>query len=669
MTFKKTFSTLLLAAILCAPFSISAQVTIGSDRAPSPWSLLDLCTREQQRALHNARMDTEQRDSLMNEDWQPATERIEAQGLMIFNTDNDGCLEFWSGSRWVSLCEGDTPCYRIASINHLPTSREVTVNVDNTTATLTVTPVGGTPPFEFQWFDSNGRIDSATDSIFTTLNNLSAGTHTFYAVITNCEGARTKTSELFTVIVTCYPINSVLHNGQAIPQVINKQLGATAARLEVTPVGGSAPHSRVQWFRNNAEITNATSLVYTTINTLPAGRHYFFAEIWNCDNTYSIRSEVFVVDVRNWTDIDDFTGATFIGRTCFDIARGNPSGNCGTVANRLPEQRNFTLNNTETYTLVDNVPSVMNVYIGDDLHFKFVNLQATAVIDSIRQLANNQVRVYFNPQLDSLARYRNRANALLANLHAFYHCTAIAEIQRRVSVLIRVSDCACCPGLFIPGGAWTVRPEFLNPQGFLNPLPEGSTNVTAPPGNIRQQSLAVMSAFVRTGDLCVYYRDFSTIPNTVPTANTGWILWWNATNNGADMSWVCGNISGQHSGMGVDERHAHPEWRMPNIAELAQLRYMFGYWAASYPQQRVDHSIFMKYRTGLGPRESILPIGSRVESDAWYIAPFWRHSSTHWSMAGFPVWWSWQGSHAVSRNSLLSNELLLRGALRCVRNF
>ena len=109
MTLKKTFSTLLLAAILCAPFTVSAQVTIGSDRVPSPWSLLDLCTREQQRALHNARMNTEQRDSLMNEDWLPAAERIEAQGLMIFNTDNDGCLEFWSGTQWISLCEGDEP--------------------------------------------------------------------------------------------------------------------------------------------------------------------------------------------------------------------------------------------------------------------------------------------------------------------------------------------------------------------------------------------------------------------------------------------------------------------------------------------------------------------------------------------------------------------------------
>ena len=109
MKMKNLFLTLLLTAMIFVPAHLSAQVTIGSDRAPSPWSLLDLCTREQQRALHNARMNTEQRDSLMNEDWLPAAERIEAQGLMIFNTDNDGCLEFWNGSQWISLCEGDEP--------------------------------------------------------------------------------------------------------------------------------------------------------------------------------------------------------------------------------------------------------------------------------------------------------------------------------------------------------------------------------------------------------------------------------------------------------------------------------------------------------------------------------------------------------------------------------
>ena len=111
MTNKKTFFALLLAAMMCVPFTTSAQVTIGSDRAPSEWSLLDLCTQAQQKALHNARMDEVQRDLLMSPA-HPEAEQLVARGLLIFRTDaieirpNEyvGCLEFWNGVTWVSLC-------------------------------------------------------------------------------------------------------------------------------------------------------------------------------------------------------------------------------------------------------------------------------------------------------------------------------------------------------------------------------------------------------------------------------------------------------------------------------------------------------------------------------------------------------------------------------------
>ena len=115
MTLKKTFSTLLLAAILCAPFTVSAQVTIGSDRAPSPWSLLDLDNservrnNEQPKALHLPRLTDDDRDDLNLE--ATAGPESPARGLMIFNIDNE-CVEFWSGTRWISLCEDALSCGR-----------------------------------------------------------------------------------------------------------------------------------------------------------------------------------------------------------------------------------------------------------------------------------------------------------------------------------------------------------------------------------------------------------------------------------------------------------------------------------------------------------------------------------------------------------------------------
>ena len=123
MTTNKLFLTLLLTAMMCVPMSLNAQITIGSGRAPSEWSLLDLCTDAQRKALHNARMTTQQRNDLMSNLRCPLDEYIHsledqtrAQGLLIFNTNamriNDtyiGCLEFWNGREWISLCRDRVP--------------------------------------------------------------------------------------------------------------------------------------------------------------------------------------------------------------------------------------------------------------------------------------------------------------------------------------------------------------------------------------------------------------------------------------------------------------------------------------------------------------------------------------------------------------------------------
>ena len=104
---KKFFLTLLLTAMMCVPFTTSAQVTIGSGNPPSQWSLLDLDNRgqTQPKALHLPRMNSADRDALAA----PVTgdERREPQrGLMIFNIENN-CLEVWNGEKWLSFCEGD----------------------------------------------------------------------------------------------------------------------------------------------------------------------------------------------------------------------------------------------------------------------------------------------------------------------------------------------------------------------------------------------------------------------------------------------------------------------------------------------------------------------------------------------------------------------------------
>ena len=103
---KKSFlAVLFLSAMMLVATDANAQVTIGSTNPPSPFSLLDLDATEQQRALHNARLTTDQRNALVTPDSIPEVQEL-ATGLLLYNIDTN-CLEFWNGYKWVSLCLGN----------------------------------------------------------------------------------------------------------------------------------------------------------------------------------------------------------------------------------------------------------------------------------------------------------------------------------------------------------------------------------------------------------------------------------------------------------------------------------------------------------------------------------------------------------------------------------
>ena len=158
MTTKKTFLTLLLAAMIFVPFTAGAQVTIGSEHSPSPWSLLDLCTREQQKALHNARMTTEQRNNLMcysDVNVHSLEDQRKAQGLLIFNICED-CLEYWNGEQWISLCydrqgplEQGNPSY-----DWVPLYGNHTFSLPAAT--------GGVGTITYQWYSSPDGVNNWT---------------------------------------------------------------------------------------------------------------------------------------------------------------------------------------------------------------------------------------------------------------------------------------------------------------------------------------------------------------------------------------------------------------------------------------------------------------------------------------------------------------------------
>ena len=124
--------------ILFFALPVKAQVNVGSADVPHSFSILELTTALKQGGLRLPRLSNTDRDKL-----HPESDPAAAQGLVIYNTDND-CVEFWSGSNWVDQCVDVAPVCVAAPGQ----PAEITVSVNgpltkNSTVTYSVPSVPG----------------------------------------------------------------------------------------------------------------------------------------------------------------------------------------------------------------------------------------------------------------------------------------------------------------------------------------------------------------------------------------------------------------------------------------------------------------------------------------------------------------------------------------------
>jgi hypothetical protein len=102
----KKFIVLAGFIALMSGAALNAQVTIGQDKSPEPFSVLELISNNA-RGLRLPQLTTVQREALnlsaLNE-----PQKTMAMGLTIFNTTT-GCVETWNGTVWISQCG---PYYR-----------------------------------------------------------------------------------------------------------------------------------------------------------------------------------------------------------------------------------------------------------------------------------------------------------------------------------------------------------------------------------------------------------------------------------------------------------------------------------------------------------------------------------------------------------------------------
>ena len=98
---QKLFFKVAAAALLLSNGAfMSAQVTVGSEKIPETYSLLELVSNHS-NGLRLPQMTTAQRDAMADAAFKANTK---AQGLRIFNTTTR-CVETWNGTVWITECE------------------------------------------------------------------------------------------------------------------------------------------------------------------------------------------------------------------------------------------------------------------------------------------------------------------------------------------------------------------------------------------------------------------------------------------------------------------------------------------------------------------------------------------------------------------------------------
>ena len=159
-----------------------------------------------------------------------------------------------------------------------------TANVGST-ATFSVS-VNGTSPRLYFWYKNNSQISGANSSSYTTPTLIASDNgNTYKCIVTNCNSTYQATSNSATLTVN-NPCTAVTIGTQ--PQNQTANTGSTA-NFSVS-ANGTGPFLYF-WYKNNVQISGATSSSYTTPTLASSDNgNTYKCIITNCNSTYQATS-------------------------------------------------------------------------------------------------------------------------------------------------------------------------------------------------------------------------------------------------------------------------------------------------------------------------------------------------------------------------------------------
>ena len=178
----------ILAVVLFFTLPVAAQVNIGNENPPNLFSILEINNAQpKDGGLRLPQLTTSERNTNLTP--KLASNPNRAKGLVIYNV-TIGCLEFWNGTTWISLCASVLPVFEVDPQNLLFQSGETT----GKTVSVTTDISGWTTEITYNQGTGWLTISSVTGTSFVVApNSNNATTASRTATITVRAGGLTKT--------------------------------------------------------------------------------------------------------------------------------------------------------------------------------------------------------------------------------------------------------------------------------------------------------------------------------------------------------------------------------------------------------------------------------------------------------------------------------------------
>jgi len=221
MNLKLSIVNCQLSIILLLFFTLplKAQVTIGAQKAPHSYSVLELMSA---KGLRLPMLSNSERDDL-----KLTSDSTEASGLVIYNTDID-CVEFWSDDKWIDLCNNTSP-------NLL--TNNISLTSEAGTDAQTVCPGTAITPITYSTTGATGAtviglpagVTGSWNAGVVTISGTPATSGNYIVVLTGGSGTATGS-------ITVPQLGAIIGS-----TVVQK--GATALTYYVPPVSGATTYT------------------------------------------------------------------------------------------------------------------------------------------------------------------------------------------------------------------------------------------------------------------------------------------------------------------------------------------------------------------------------------------------------------------------------------------